>query len=175
MFITGYHGTTEEESQKILESNYFVPSEGEDNWLGNGIYFYSNLNDAYEWEKSEVILHTIIKINRDEFLDIDTNEGKQVFNNVLKTLYSYISKNIETSTFDFSNKKIIKNQCAVMNIIWDAYDELKVVAASFAKEKTKIKTLLDVRPRRREFCVKDNDCIVLIQKIRKGELNDRRK
>ena len=72
-----------------------------------------------------------------------------------------------------SYKHSQENQCAAANIIWNTYSNIKVISASFATERTIVPTLIDIRPRRKEFCVRNNDCIILIQKIEKRELDGR--
>ena len=166
MLITGYHGTTEERANEILMSKKYKVSKGEKEWLGTGIYFYPDINDAYNWRSCDTILHTIIKIEDDELLDIDTPEGQAVYNEILIYLLSLHFKDLELSSPQ-------KNQCAVINLIWNTYEKVKVISASFATEKRKINTLIDIRKRRKEFCVKSNDNIVLIQKIKKGDLDDK--
>ena len=166
MFLTGYHGTSLENGQKIIESQRFNISVGKKEWLGNGIYFYFSLADAYNWRDSEAIIHSVIKIDEDEYLDIDSEEGKLIYNGILDIISSMQSRTI------FSNVSTQANQCAVMKMIWETQPKVKAISASFATEPTKIKTLLDKRPRRKEFCVRNNDCIKHSYLIRKGDLDD---
>jgi hypothetical protein len=166
MFLTGYHGTSLENGQKIIGSQRFNISVGKKEWLGNGIYFYFSLADAYNWRDSEAIIHSVIKIDEDEYLDIDSEEGELIYNGILDIISSMQSRTI------FSNASTQENQCAVMKIIWETQPEVKAISASFATEPTKIKTLLDKRPRRKEFCVRNNDCIKHSYLIRKGDLDD---
>ncbi len=82
--ITGYHGTSKDIASKIIEKKYFMISNGDKEWLGRGIYFYTNYEDALEWSKLKYdtafsVLHTIIEINQEEFIDFDTEEGKEIF------------------------------------------------------------------------------------------------
>lgn len=50
IFITGYHGTPSiTNANNIIENGYNI-SKTERNWLGYGIYFYPNFEDAYNWE-----------------------------------------------------------------------------------------------------------------------------
>lgn len=170
MFITGYHGTTRDNAEHILSTRKFYLSKGEEEWLGSGIYFYPNLNDAYDWRESEVILHAVIKIKEDEYLDLDTKDGKEVYRNIINSLYNYTDEEMITKGINISNNNIIKNQCAVANVLWDTFSEMKVIFASFHKERTQITTMIDARIERREFCVRDNDCIVSIQRIERSEL-----
>lgn len=170
MFITGYHGTTKENAEHILSTRKFYLSKGEKEWLGSGIYFYPDLNDAYEWRDSEVFLHAVIKITQDEYLDLDTEDGKEVYRSIINSLCNYTEEEMVTKGINISDKNVIKNQCAVANALWDTFSELKVIFASFHKERTQIPTLIDARIERREFCVRNNDCIISVQKIERSEL-----
>ena len=44
--ITVFHGTTLKSALKILKENHFNKSCNDEDWLGSGIYFYDNLNNA---------------------------------------------------------------------------------------------------------------------------------
>ncbi len=73
MYLTGYHGTNKEAADKIMERGKFLISKGDKQWLGDGIYFYPNFGDAYNWKyrdsdpEAEIIIHAIIKIEDDEY------------------------------------------------------------------------------------------------------------
>lgn len=168
MFLTGYHGTTLANANKIISEHKFYPSTSDREWLANGIYFYFNIEDALKWRNSEAVLHTIIKIDDSEFLDIDSIEGTSMFHNVVRQIVLTIpTQRIKT---DFGSAQ--KNQCAVMKTIWDTSPELKAIAASFPSEKTELRTIFDARPKRKEFCLRDNMCIKYINLIKRGELDD---
>lgn len=166
MFLSGYHGTTLSNANKILKDGKFKLSRSNTEWLGKGIYFYFDINDAYYWRENEAIMHSVVKIDPSEYLDIDTQVGMEIFNDILE----FISKT-QRESFKNSNN-IQQNQCAVMKALWNSYPKLKVISASFPKERTKIKTLLDKRPRRKEFCVRNNNYIKYTQLIKKGDLDD---
>lgn len=166
IFLTGYHGTSLENGYKIIEERRFHISNGEKEWLGNGIYFYYSLDDAYQWRDSCAIIHSVIKVNDDEYLDMDSDVGAEIYNGIIDVITSTQSKSI------CSNASPQNNQCAVMKMIWQLHPNIKVISASFATEPTKIRTLLDKRPKRKEFCVRNNDCIKHVYLIRKGDLDD---
>ena len=169
IFITGYHGTPSlENADKIIENGYNI-SKTEKNWLGDGIYFYPSLEDAYNWEnidtgkESEAILHSVIKISEGELLDLDTVEGCSLLNDVIDrlVLITDIGKILD----------IEKRQCAVMRFIWNLRKDIKVMACSFSKQKSKIKLLIDPREKRKEFCVRDNSCIVDTVVIKRSDID----
>lgn len=161
MFLTGYHGTTLENAEDILKEGEFKISSGDKEWLGDGIYYYFNISDALNWKNAEAVLHSVVKIDDTEYLDIDTEIGANIYNQMIE----YISS-VQDKKVDDSNESYQKNQCAVMRILWDSYPKLKAVAAAFSPQRTKYRTLLDKRPKRREFCVRNNDCIKYTQLIK---------
>ena len=166
MFLTGYHGTSLDNGHNIVETKQFNISTGPKEWLGSGIYFYFLFADAYNWRDSDAIIHSIIEIDEDEYLDIDTKEGEEIYNKIIGIISSMQQKNI------FPNASPQENQCSVMKMIWEQVPKIKVISAGFPTEPTKIKTLIDKRCRRREFCVRSNDCIKHSYLIRKGDLDD---
>ena len=84
MFLTGYHGTTLDNANKIINEGSFLLSNSDKDWLGSGIYFYFNINDALAWRNTEAIFHSVISVEPDEFLDIDTKTGADIFNNMIE-------------------------------------------------------------------------------------------
>lgn len=169
--ITGYHGTTREAAECILRDRYFEKSVGKKEWLGTGIYFYFDFADAYKWsaqkenEASREVLHSVIKIKADEYFDLDSEIGKEIYQNIVEWLSAQADVEISASAQ--------QNQCAVANCIWQEYPECKVIAMSFPRERSKFSLLTDPRPRRKEFCVRDNSCIKCTQIIEyRGDDND---
>ena len=116
MLITGYHGTTEKAAESILQDKRFYKSSGDMEWLGTGIYFYVNFADAYNWHLSEgeaeprAVLHSVIKIKDEEYLDLDTPAGKAILRDIVWFLANQAEVVISTSAQH--------NQCAVANLIW---------------------------------------------------------
>lgn len=156
MFITGYHGTTMDSAKKIIKDNAFLISNKNDEWLGEGIYFYEKYSDAIKWElkdkhKSEAVLHVIVEINNDEYIDFDSDEGKKLFEGMMRI--------IKEENIVIDDKSSQKNQCSTMNYIWQNNPNIKVIFASFPTEKSIYKVMLPYRTLRREFCVRSNDVI----------------
>lgn len=170
MFVSGYHGTTLECAHNIIKEKYYKLSVSETEWLGNGIYFYPDINDACDWKDAEAVMHSVININENEYLDVDTASGRRTVESVKKLISSKYRYKIITDLAD--KKRTEKNQNSVMKMVWDSNPGLKVIYASFAKEKSEFSTLLDTRERRREFCVKDNTCIKHTYLIERSALDD---
>jgi len=171
MFLTGYHGTSNASADEIVKTKKFHISKGDKQWLGDGIYFYPCFEDAYNWHNintgmpTESIIHAIVEIKESEYLDLDTFDGKALFNSISNYICEVHGVSVKPSSAQ-------QNQCAVARMIWDTYEELRVVFASFSTEPTKLKTLIDARPKRREFCIRDNSCIKYISQIKRSDFDD---
>lgn len=161
MYLTGYHGTTHDKAERILNEKKFNISKGEKEWLGKGIYFYFHFSDALDWRMVDSIIHSLIVVEDDEYLDLTTVKGQKLHSEVINYLCSQGFIPPESTQ---------ESQCAVMNQLWEYCPRIKVIAAEFAKEKTKIKTMVDSREKRKEFCVRDNNSIIITHIINREDL-----
>jgi len=93
----GHHGTSLESAKKILASNYEL-SIGDDEWLGDGVYFFVNgvstktLDLAEKWAITQswskedkilkyseyCVLQSNIQVDEFEFLDLTTEDGVEI-------------------------------------------------------------------------------------------------
>jgi hypothetical protein len=101
--FNGHHGTSFESSKSIIESNYEL-SVGDEEWLGDGVYFFvlgvsSKLTElaekwaiAQSWDnklkrykyKNYCVLKSEISVDEDNFLDLTTEEGIEVLDYFIK-------------------------------------------------------------------------------------------
>lgn len=168
MYITGYHGTTKERAKKIVEENKFNISNENDEWLGKGIYFYEKYSDAIRWEskdnrQSDAVLHVIVEIDDDEYIDFDSDKGKELFARMMSIIK-------QQGVFIESNSAQ-QNQCSTMNYLWEKQPKIQAVFASFPTEPSIYPVMLQYRTLRREFCVRDNSVIkdiVLLKEVIKN-------
>ena len=95
--IEGHHGTSVESATKILTSNYEL-SIGDDEWLGDGVYFFINgvsskTSDlAQKWAISQswdndkkllkyneyCVIQSNIEVEESEFLDLTIEDGVEI-------------------------------------------------------------------------------------------------
>ncbi len=155
MYLTGYHGTNKEYAENILNNQRFVPSIGEKHWLGHGIYFYPNFEDALNWAKeyhpnNEAVIHALICVDDEEIIDFDAPDGKKLFHDIIWAMGEQLN---------LSETQVQKNQCIVCNTIWATNNKIKVLKSHFGKEQTLFRTLIDYREQRLELCVRDNSVI----------------
>jgi len=100
--LEGYHGTSLESAQSIQSSKYDL-STGDEEWLGDGVYFFikgisSKLEDlAVKWAISRAwdnkfkrnkyrnycVLLSHIEVHDDNFLDLTTEDGLDVFDYII--------------------------------------------------------------------------------------------
>lgn len=90
----GYHGTSYEASESILNSNY-IPSIGDEEWLGDGAYFFVEgisvevVKLAEKWiiaqsmkksseNKKYRVLESSIEVDDNCFLDLTTRDGVEI-------------------------------------------------------------------------------------------------
>lgn len=163
MYLTGYHGTDHDTAMKILDEKKFIPSNCDSDWLGCGIYFYFDFKDALNWRGTDSIIHSLIVVDEDknEYLDLTTADGQSLYLELENYLYAndfHVDGDAE------------KRQCAVINQLWRYCPNIKAIAAEFATERTKIKTLLDFRKKRKELCVRDNNNIIITHIINREDV-----
>lgn len=163
IFLSGYHGTSMKAAQIIKDSGMFKISNGDADWLGSGVYFYFNIGDAIEWNEAEAVIHAVIHISEEEYLDLDTKEGQKIFK-AMTTLFE------KEYAMVLDKNSAQKNQCAITKMIWKFNPEIKVISATFHSTPTRTKTLIDTRDTRKEFCVRDNATIKYIHYIKKERL-----
>ena len=70
----GYHGTSKPNAASIL-SDGFLPSTKDNEWLGNGIYFFSSIETAMYWadrqySNNSAVLQSNLCASREEHLNL---------------------------------------------------------------------------------------------------------
>lgn len=159
----GYHGTTREAAENIVEKKmkYRISCSNKE-WLGRGIYFYVNISDARQWRNSFAVLRSVIWIKQSEYIDYDTEKGRELFVRAKQIIEEYAQGKLLLSAEEA--------QCVISNMIWDSNPQVKLMAATFPNEPRKgQKTIFDYRKKRREFCVRDNDCIIKTELVQQEE------
>ena len=92
--VIAWHGTSERNAKKIIQSNNFLISEDEDEWLGKGIYFIeSNKFWACRWAKKgkhkynqSAAIKVLICARSDEVFDFQKDEWFRLFHKTKKEL-----------------------------------------------------------------------------------------
>lgn len=89
----GYHSTTSNKGKNILKSQYrkSISRTYDDQWLGDGVYFWEDCYYAVEWLiirkiREGVILKSFIKVDSDRVLDLSSPEGNIAYNYFINSL-----------------------------------------------------------------------------------------
>jgi hypothetical protein len=95
--FNGFHGTSVSAAKQIVSSNY-ESSIGDDEWLGNGVYFFvSGISSKPEeqakkwaiaeaWDKDKqvykyknyCVINSVIEVEEDNFIDLTKEEGVEI-------------------------------------------------------------------------------------------------
>lgn len=183
--LNAFHTTSPLNAEKIIKDG-FIPSKGEEHWLGKGIYFYRDLYFAVQWGfigviKSDEIKDlkeysekcSIISVNLDfdkyKSLDLNTPDGYEILlktKEIIKKIlpeHEYERK-CERGDAYFINilGKLEKNQdlklLSQFDIICAEYD------FNIYKKKRKLKSDFS-SCKERQICVKNSQVISDIKKL----------
>lgn len=120
--IEGYHGTFKDNVHKIIEEGYTF-SRRENHWLGQGIYFYEDIELAKwfitrkynkKYRKQISVIKSILNTASDKVLDLDTNDGVDFVYKALKELINEIK-------IEFNIDDETTNRCIILDIIKEYY------------------------------------------------------
>lgn len=109
--FTGYHGTSHKSAEQIVKSNFEL-SIGDDEWLGNGVYFFLNGISskpeeqakkwaiAQAWDKIDrkykynlfCVIKSIIEVHEDNLLDLTIEDGVEVLDYLSRRFEAVIRK-----------------------------------------------------------------------------------
>jgi hypothetical protein len=87
--IAGFHGTSNQSADEIINSNYKITPNPED-WLGSGVYFFINgiscpIKNANDWARkkfgddSSAVLKSYIVASHDSVLNLTTAAGLSTY------------------------------------------------------------------------------------------------
>lgn len=89
-----YHKAGYENIIKSIKWQSFFTSVGDDQWLGDGIYFWQRFEDAVWWPKkyiNPVILVVDLECEEDKFLDLDDPETRKDFYIYIKDAFEELA------------------------------------------------------------------------------------
>lgn len=166
----GFHGTSEANAESIISTN-FKPSENPDEWLGFGIYFFTDgINDprenAKEWAKNcawngigkplkytkyNVLSATVSGTN---VLDTTQREGLQAFNTIRNKIIESKMK-----CFPFDRERKYDNR-VMWNLIADFLKLEIIIHQLYIKTKKERRyNLVSNVPNSTVMCVKNTNNI----------------
>lgn len=120
-----FHGTTVEAASKILNKQKFDKSNNEDDWLGKGIYFYENLNNAilynirkyynankdyptyYNLQYARKVLVIDVEYSDEDIVDFNEIENLQKLLGLWKMFYDRVKHNDEYKKLKYKDGYMI--------------------------------------------------------------------
>lgn len=183
--MEGYHGTLKENIESICINNFNInPDTNNKLYLGYGIYFFVELNDALDWNIKQYkdqhncnphyekiiedygIIKSIIVVNKNEILDLDNKD-------ILRKFELLISKCIRKLVTKEQYIKAPNKTAAILNMMYHRGKiKRKVIIKTFFEPiGTKYLNSFKNYPRKM-ICIKTNDIIkqnIIVDDISKEE------
>lgn len=195
VIYTAFHGTDKESAKSILSQNSFTQSDNDDDWLGRGVYFYTNIDNAIlynirqfindyklypnykELSKERKILLAQIECDSEDIFDLNDIENMGKFLGLWKIFYERVKENPKYKNVKYKDGYMIN---------WlfdntDYFDGCKVILNIFMldlKFHRKINEIFNNKTRigymlQQEFiCVVDNNCIRSVEIYNKNYQNE---
>lgn len=170
LHIIGYHGTLSDRALHITQ-NGFHASEKEIEWLGHGVYFFTEYHHAEAWARQEyhrqcqyhdrvsppVVLSVNILFERENLLDLDRKDTMNSFQRELKKGYQLMFCSDDLcGAPQFNDER--EERCFWCNYYARTHPDIKLIAFSFPRIRYR-GFGFPVVHRQRQLCVMDNSCI----------------
>ncbi|MCY7330707.1 MAG: hypothetical protein LH618_19300 [Saprospiraceae bacterium] len=134
--MTGYHGTAYGNVPSILKDQ-FVTDERDDHWLGQGIYFYDDLDLARWWIETKLrcasgcaVIEASLCCQEIEYLDLDHFKGLDFYFRELGNILDNLSISLRFKDDDEQSR--IRNLCFSLDLLKNHLG-LKLVTMTFYK------------------------------------------
>lgn len=146
--LVGNHGTKAKNVAPILKNGFIIapPKDGDNHWLGHGIYFYSDYELADWWARTKVKKHNgkygekdravVLKaqIEADNVLDMDSPFALKKFKNYQMELEEQFVKQGIVLDFTQGKGKISERiRCFWMDAVKEAYN-IQVIIYTFTRQ-----------------------------------------
>lgn len=161
--LVGYHGTLSERAAGILNEG-FHDSVKKIEWLGTGVYFFTELTPARNWairekqrknsDDSPVVLVVDILVPKSCFWDLDIPDTMRFFQQELQPVLDVLSAGPGGAP-KFRDER--EARCFFCDSFAQMRDDVSIIAYSFPLQKRY--DLFGFPGHRRQLCVKDSTCI----------------
>lgn len=137
--IVGYHVTTRNKADAILNS-FYMPSSGEEHYLGKGVYMFEGYEDATKIVQTspelygDVILINEIECQNCECLDLDDSRSLDMFRQTLKTVVNVVRDDVKKRGITISGRNIVNRVNAFVCDYLRQEKGYKVILRSFQVE-----------------------------------------
>lgn len=167
--LIGYHGTTEENATKILDDGQFKESTSNREWLGRGVYFFTDIENARYWaidrakrvKTKYAVLRVHIECEEDSYLDLDLRANFAKVEAFVKNILKQSDRKIEFHNLD-------EKKCFACDL-YKRINYIDVVSFTFSKKTSaETKALMGFQQLpEKQLCVSNNRCIHDIKIISK--------
>lgn len=137
--FVAFHGTSLKNANNIVNSHFKVNKKRKNEWLGYGIYFFMYEEDALSWAKKTYyskydpcILECILKIDRNDILDLDNPKHNNLFKRFCLEVESELRRFNKSLTFEDKFHKM----CYFLNLYKEEYS-IRLVKYTFKNRRTK--------------------------------------
>ena len=159
--LTGYHGTVKTSAEEILRTKFFKASKKNNEWLGKGIYFFTDKKWAIWWAKQQAnrrkeemsILKVKISCEEKYYFDLYEENNFEKANKEFLNLMNHFNKH--------TYMKDSEKQCALCEFYRRKYN-IKIISYLFFKEvnwKYKKSGGFPRYEKQHQLSVFDNNCI----------------
>ena len=170
--LEGYHNTKVSNVENILQ-NGFISRYNDEHWLGQGIYFFAdidtaidNINMLEDDEDMKTICAEIV-VDKEAYLDLDLKENLNKFRKFCQEKSIWLNENGKQLKIKESDKKkvMLKYKCFFLDLFKNE-NKYAVLSKTFSKEKTPYAEALDgisylgLGFLEKYICVGDNKYIV---------------
>ncbi|MBU5294772.1 hypothetical protein KQH90_12225 [Anaerosalibacter bizertensis] len=135
----GFHATSKESANKIINDRFIINKKRNNDWLGHGIYLFEHEVDAESWAKgtyycrnNPAIIKCCIEVEKDKFLNLDDPQKMNVYIEYFQEALELLSEN--NISLEFKDEK--QAMCWGLNLYKE--DKLMdVIKYTFPNTRTK--------------------------------------
>lgn len=163
----GYHTTTISDARSILSRHIFIDSNGPQEWLGKGFYFFAYLYDAKQWRtknkrligKETCILAADLMYSKEQLLDLDNPEDLETLEAVLSITAERNSSAKKPISIESNKALWEKRICAACNLARKFYPKIGIIIYTFSNhQRTEFQNNYFFQMQR-QMCVSDHSII----------------
>lgn len=171
--VIAFHGTYGSAADLIIDSQSFTKgSLRRDHWLGHGAYFFrEDQKQAMIWATYKVkntpelvaeqatVIQAVIKVSRDEFLNLDSRDDLEKFELFVKQSMEEV-KNKYGLRIEEENPHVLR--CAFCDQLPESYKVIQMTFSvdSFRFDSNKMLQNMDIRLHGVQVCVRDLSTIL---------------
>ena len=158
----GYHATLNVYKDDIIEKGFKL-SHDEDDWLGEGVYFWDDIRNAQWWKKDNGIIPRCIfvcklKCDRSKYLDLDCKKEMEKFSLFSKQYLKEMAKATGKKPAFKGNNQRKKFFCD----IYCSKQNISILSFTFEHDFFNVAGFKEGTLKRRQICVKEPNCISIV-------------